>query len=212
MIDKLIRLKVHHGRAIELLAAAGILIVLGIVYFATPFFEILGAATPTMKILIICLLAVMLLIYITTTRKVTRMVLEKKVHRYIYFILSIIFFVFIVIMADQSFNSYQNYINTQFVDPTIKNIQFELDEREEKRLLTLFREDYLEGRCEQVDYSEKEEAGLTHFVYITTDIEFATMKTLEQSMGAPTIGYECTDGINSFILTDEGKWYWVIAE
>ena len=79
MVDKLIRAKVHHGRIIEMIAVAGILIVLAFIWFLTPLFGVLGAATPILKTFSLILLIVMVVIYFTTTRKMTKMALEKRV-------------------------------------------------------------------------------------------------------------------------------------
>ncbi|MBU0727050.1 hypothetical protein KKA95_00010 [Patescibacteria group bacterium] len=211
VIDHLIRLKVHHGKLVSIIGGLGIFVVLMSALIFTPFFKVIYYASTELAVLSVLLIFVMVVIYATTTRKMVRLDLEKKVHGYIYFIVSFILYVFIVTLASQSYNSYQNYVNKTFVDPTVKEVQTKLDEQEEERLLTLFREDYLNGDCIEVDYAEKEATGLTHFIYITTDIEFATMKTIEDSM-TTFKGYECTDGENTFMLTDEGKWYWVISE
>ena len=214
VIDTLIRAKVHHAKAIEMIALAGILLVLAFVFFTTPFLEIMKATTPILMYFSIVLLVAMIVVYAITARKLTIMALEKKVHRYIYFVISIIIFTFMMIIADQSYNSYQNYINQQFVDPAAQQIRAGIDQREESRLLTQFKEDYLSGRCEIFDYNEEGSADLTHFIYIETDLELASRPgTPVADPGSLLLkGYKCTDGENTFLLTEEGKWYWVISE
>jgi hypothetical protein len=211
VIDTLIRAKVHHGRAIEMIAIAGILIVLAVIWFLTPFFAVFGAAKPILKTFSFILLIVMVVIYFTTARKVVRLALERKVHQYIYFVISIIVFAFIVIMADQSYNAYQNYVHSQIVQPAVQTVQSTLDKNEETRLLAKFKEDYLAGRCEVVDYTSEEGVGVRHFVFVKTDIELASKQTVPSEIDFFK-GYRCTDGENTFLLTDEGKWYWVISE
>lgn len=213
VIDELIRAKVHHGKLIQMMAIIGIIVVLAFIWFATPLSQVISAATPILKTFSIILLVVMVVIYFTTTRKMAKMALEKKVHQYIYFVISIIAFAFVVIMMDQSYNSYQNYIQTQFVETTTQNIQATLDEKEEERLIVQFKEDYLAGKCEDIDYSENLTAGFTHFVYIKTDLELASAKTGPVREDMPYLkGQKCTDGENTFLLNEEGKWYWVIKE
>jgi hypothetical protein len=213
VIDELIRLKVHHGKLIQVMALIGIIAVLAFIWFLTPLSQVIGTATPILKTFSIILFVVMVVIYFMTTRKMTKMALEKRVHQYIYFVISIIIFAFVVIMMDQSYNSYQNYIQTQFVETAAQNIQATLDEQEEQRLIAQFKKDYLAGRCEEINYTEELTTGLTHFVYIKTDLELASAQTVPVEEDMPYLkGQKCTDGENTFLLNEEGKWYWVIAE
>jgi hypothetical protein len=213
VIDTLIRDKVHHGKAIEMIAAAGVIVILAFIWFLTPFFGVLGAATPVIKTFSLILLVAMAAVYFTATRKTIRMALEKKVHQYIYFVLSLIIFAFMVIMADQGYNAYQNYVQSQFVKPAVQTIESTIDKQEEERLITQFKEDYLAGRCKSVDYTEDLTSGLTHFVYIKTDKKLATDLSKPVEEGMPYLkGQKCTDGENTFLLNEEGKWYWVITE
>ena len=214
VIDTLIRAKIHHGRAVKMIALLGILLVLALIFFTTPFLDVLRAATPELKIFMAVLFAVMGLIYFTTTRKVTRMALEKKVHGYIYFLVSCIVFTFVVVMADQSYNAYQNYINSQFVYPATQKIQASQDKKEEDSLISKFREDYLAGKCEVVDYRKEKPTGLTHFIYARTDVDLTIAgATIVDENGMTLLkGNKCTDGKNTFLLTEGGKWYWVITE
>lgn len=210
VIDHLIRLKVHHGKLVSFIAAIGILILLGAVYLFTPFFTIIANLSGTLVVLSVCLIAVMLIIYITTTRKVIRLDLEKHVHGYMYFMISFILYVFIVTLSSQSYGVYQNYVNKRFVTTTLKGVQKQLDEKEEKKILNLFRKEIREGGCEYVDYTQKEGSGLTHFIYVTTDEEF--IETVGSVQEPLLKGKECSNEENTFLLNSKGKWYWVIAE
>ena len=138
------------------------------------------------------------------------MALEKRIHSYIYFITSFVLYVVIVIASSQSYITYQSYINQKFVNPTVKNFVSKIDKNKETKLLERFRKDYMNGKCESVDYSEKEEFGITHFVYIKTDIELTKIPIINQE----TIfkGAKCTNGESTFLLTENGKWFWVIVE
>jgi len=49
VIDNLIRAKVHHSKAIQMITAIGIIIILAFIWALTPFFEVIGAATPLLK-------------------------------------------------------------------------------------------------------------------------------------------------------------------
>lgn len=211
VIDRLIRAKVHYGKTIGLIAAAGMALVFLLILFATPFFSILKAATPIVKKFSLILLMVMVLIYFTTTKKMTRMALEKKVHGYIYFMISLILYAFIIIMADQSYNSYKGYMNTTFTEPAVSNVESALDKNEENRLHEKFRDYYLSGKCEDMDYTLTEKGGLLHFVFVVEDADLAQKAPLPEDAPPALKGKKCTDGENTFLLTEQGRWYWVIS-
>jgi hypothetical protein len=214
VIDTLIRAKVHHGRAIKIVALLGIFLVLALILLLTPFVDVVRAATQEFKTFIAILLTVMLVIYYTTTRKVTKMALEKRVHGYIYFLISCVVFTFVVIMADQSYNTYKNYMNSQLIEPAAQKISAEIDEQEAEKALSGFREDYLAGRCEAIDYKEEKPTAFTHFVYARTDDDLAVegAKMVDEK-GLPLLkGHRCINGENTVLLTEAGKWYWVITE
>ncbi len=209
VIDRLIRAKVHYGKAIGLIAAAGMaLIIIGIL-FATPFLRVFMAATPIIKNFSLILLFVMILIYFTTTRKMTKMALEKKVHSYIYFMISIVLYAFIFIMADQTYNNYRSYMNQTFTQPAMETVGSAMDKREEEKLHQKFRELYLAGKCEDVDYEADHKGGLLHFVLVAVDTDLATAAPSDSALALK--GKKCTDGKNTFLLTEQGGWYWVIA-
>lgn len=209
VIDRLIRAKIHYGKAIGLAAAAGMALVIIIILLATPFFDIFNATTPTIKTFSLILLSVMVLIYFTTTRKMARMALEKRVHGYIYFMISLVLYAFIIIMADQSYNSYKDYMNTTFTEPVVSNVESVLDKKEEERLHQKFRDYYLSGKCEDIDYAESNEGGLLHFVLVAVDADLATTVSTDSAIALK--GKKCTDGENTFLLTENGGWYWVIS-
>jgi hypothetical protein len=211
VIDRLIRAKVHYGKAIGLAAAAGMALVIFIILLATPFFGIFSAATPIIKNFSLILLLVMIVIYFTTTRKMSRMALEKRVHGYIYFMVSLVMYAFIIIMADQSYNSYKSYMNTTFTEPVVSNVESALDKNEEERLHQQFRDYYLSGKCEDIDYTSMKGGGLINFVFVAEDADLAQNAPLPDGSALVLKGKKCTDGENTFLLTEQGRWYWVIA-
>lgn len=211
VVDVLMRARLHHKRAIEIIAVIGIIITLIIALFGTPFLEVFRASKPILDAFMLVLLAAMILVYFVATRKATHLALEKQVHTYLYFVISIILFAFMTVMADQSYNSYQNYINKELVDPATQQIKAGISGMEEDRLLAKFREDYLAGECEDIDYSFIDNPGMIQFVYVTTDIELASrMTTPDDDFSLK--GQKCSDGENTMLLTEGGKWYWVISE
>lgn len=211
VVDVLMRARLHHKKVVGIIAIIGILITISLILFTTPFIEVLRASTPILKMFCLVLLVAMVLVYFFTTRKVTHLALEKQVHSYLYFVISIILFAFMTIMADQSYNSYQNYINTELVNPATYQIRAGVSELEENRVLTQFREDYLTGECEDIDYSLMDDPGLVQFVYVTTDIELASKMTTPDD-DFMLKGQKCTDGENTMLLTEGGKWFWVVSE
>ncbi len=211
VVDVLMRARLHHKRIIGIIAIIGMLVVISLVLFATPLVEVLRASKPILKTFSAVLLMAMVLVYLLTTRKMTHLALEKQVHTYIYFVVSIILFAFMMIMADQSYNSYQNYINTELVNPATRQIKTEISKIEEERILSQFKKDYLAGECEYIDYSQIDNPGLVQFVYVETDIELASKITTPDE-GFELKGQKCTDGENTMLLTEGGKWYWVVSE
>lgn len=211
VVDVLMRARLHHKRIIGIIAIIGIMVVISLVLFVTPFIEVARASKPILKTFSLVLLVAMVLVYFFTARKMTKLALEKQVHSYLYFVISIILFAFMTIMADQSYSSYQNYINTELVNPATQQIKSEISGMEEESLLVQFKKDYLAGECEYIDYSQIEDPGLIQFVYITTDIELASGMTNPDEEFLLE-GQKCTDGENAMLLTEGGRWYWVVTE
>lgn len=212
VIDHIIRVKVHYGRVFEVAAIFGIVALLILVYFRTPFFTVIQSTTPVLKVFAVLQLLIMVLIYFTTTRKFTHLALERKVHQYMYFVVSLILFVFIIILADDSYTAYRKFINTQFVTPAVENIQTQIDEQKKESLLKKFSGDLAAGKCSSFDYTQQKGPGLTHFVFVAFDPALAEPSAAPLGQGMPSLkGKVCTDGVDSFLITEQGQWYWVIS-
>jgi len=211
VIDIIIRAKVRYGKLIQIAAISLIILLLLIVYFLTPFFQVFTSATPVLRNLSIILFFVILLIYFTTTRRMSKMALEKRVNRYIYFILSIVFYVGIVIAANSSYGAYQDYINTKFVSPTIQKVRATLSEQEKTNLLSQFKQDLEDGKCTFFDYSKQNNGGMIHFVFIARDDGATADEEIASEISA-LHGQVCSDTESTFLLTEDGVWYWVIVE
>lgn len=208
-IDIIIRAKVHYGKIIKIVSLIFLLLLLFFVYTFTPFFEVLTSATPVLKNLSIILFVVILLIYFTTTRRMSKMALEKKVNKYIYFILSIVLYVGIVIIANSSYGSYQNYVNTKFINPTIEKVRATLNDQEKSQLLSQFKQDLKDGKCSFIDYSKQNDGDMKHFIFIAND-EITPDTLITETFVFS--GQLCSDVENTFLLTENGEWYWVITE
>jgi len=209
-IDIIIRAKVHYGGIIKVVSLIFIAILLFSVYSFTSFFEVFTSSTPILRNLSIILFVVILLIYFTTTRRMSKMALEKKVNQYIYFIISIVLYVAIIIIANGSYGSYQNYVNTKFINPTVERVRATLGEQEKDRLLVQFKQDLNDGKCSFVDYSKEDDGIFRHFIFIANNDEF---EDIEKPLNTSALsGQACSDNENTFILTDYGEWYWVISD
>jgi len=215
MIDVVIRAKVHHGKMIHytILLGIGVLVLVFILF--TPLVEVLTMASKELKLFALLLAVVMLLIYSLNLRKSTRLEIEKKIYGTIFLIISIVFYVFILILANESYESYVNYVNQQFINPTVKKVEIVIEEKEEEKLLDQFRAQYLSNGCEAVDYTKEEkEILLKNLQLMAREPELAfgdkivDISDPEQSLK----GMACSDGEHTYLLTENGNWYWVSEE
>lgn len=156
----------------------------------------------------------MALLYSVNIRKGTKLEVERKIYRAIFFIISVTLYVFILVIANESYGAYVNFVNTQLVNPAVQKIESSLEDQKREELLSTFRQNYLNGECEPIDYTEREEeAGITNFLYITTDPGLAKGGMYDPSDPQTYLkGYACSDSENTFLLTNQGAWYWVTEE
>ena len=212
VVDRVMRLKVHYGNAIRNTAVISIVLLVALLCAYTPIIRVLAQAYPSLQSFAIAMVFTMVLIYFATARKMAKLVLEKRIHQYLYFVVSLILYVFFVIFANESYVAYRQYINTQLVSPTIENVRAGLDERKKEDLLNKFREEARAGKCLPIDYSKVKGTGVKQFLFMAQDAEFAVSGSMVVPQGVAALkGRSCTDGENTFLLTDEGRWYWVIS-
>ena len=212
VVDRVIRLKVHYSNAIRNTAVISIVLLVALFCAYTPIIRVLTKATPALQSFAVVMVFTMVLIYFATARKMAKLVLEKRIHQYLYFVTSLILYVFIVILAHESYVAYQNFVNTQLVNPTVENVRAGLDAQKQEALLNQFREEARTGKCLPIDYSKIKGIGVKQFLFMAQDPEFASPGSLAEPVGIGALkGHSCTDGKNTFLLTDEGRWYWVIS-
>ncbi len=211
MIDVVIRSQVEHGRVIHYVMTGSIVLIAGMLVYVTPIVSILGTGTKEVKIFASVLIITMILIYATTTRKFAKLTIEKLIHKYIYIIVSLIFFVVIMLIVNESYGVYRAYINKTFINPTIQKVQVNLEESKKQNLLTQFRIMARKGECIDKDYSKEQGDGVLNFVYVQTDPEFITSdKNIDvNDPNSYLRGKQCTNGKDTFLLTPYGNWYWV---
>jgi len=207
VVDHLIAAKVHHKKRIQAVVAGSLIILLGIVWLFTPFFLIINQATNTIKILGLVLVAVMVAVYFITSEKITKTSIERDLFQYLYFVISIILYVALMMAADTGYAQYQNYINQRVVEPTAKTVQTGIESLAVKDALDKAREAMRKGECLMENYDEKENQGLIHFVYLTTDDEFIIDEPTEVT--TTLNGWQCA-GEKNLLITRQGKWYEVI--
>ena len=216
MIDVVIRSKVHHGKLIKwivLLVLAAFM--LGVIFY-TPLINILISASKELQLFALVLALVMVLMYSINIRRNSHLNIEKKIYRVIFFVISIFLYIFILTLANESYESYAQYVQSQLIDPTVKTVELAKEEREEDRLLTKFRQQYLNGGCQDADYTEisGKQVIVKSFILIASQPELAFGNTpinLEDPK-ANLKGEKCTDGKNTFLLTEQGNWYWITEE
>lgn len=216
MIDVIIRAKVHHGKAIHYIVLVALsALVLSFLFF-TPLIQVLTFSSKELKIFAVLLALVMFLIYGINLRKSTRLNIEKKIYGTIFLVISIVFYVFILVLANESYQGYVQFMNRQFISPTVKKVETVIEEKEEDRLLKKFRQQYAEGLCEEADYTEEQARRLEikNFLLIASDPELAFGETALNIADpkANLKGKVCRDEENTFLLTEQGDWYWITEE
>ena len=90
MIDFIIRAGVHHGKAIRRTALLLIVILTAVLLEYTTVLTVARNASAEIQIFAGTLLFAMIAIYWTTTRKLAKLAIEKKIHKYIYVVISLV--------------------------------------------------------------------------------------------------------------------------
>jgi len=215
IIDVLIYSEFHHRRVIKyiLLIAAGVLIIGTVIY--TPLVAILTNASGLFKVFAVILALVILLIFSINIRKSTQLHIGKKIYGVLFFLVSLLIYVLVLTAANESYDSYAKYVSENFIHPAVKGVETVIEGREETRLLNKFRTSYLNGQCRKVDYTkEQKKILMKNLQMIASEPELAfgdkniDVADPEQSLK----GMACSDGTNTFLLVENGSWYWVNEE
>lgn len=212
MIDVVIRAKVHYAKIIKwsVLTVFAALVIFLILF--TPFLEVFETASGELKLFAVFLALVMALIYFINVRKDTKLDIEKKIYKTVFFILSIVIYVIILIIANESYGQYKDYLNAELINPTIEGVEEATEKQKEQELLNKFREMYLNGKCENKDFA-RENGGseVINFVLVSAEPELSFGDITEfADPKAQFRGKVCSDGENTFLLNGLGRWYWVI--
>ncbi len=154
----------------------------------------------------------MVLIYLITTRQLAKNDLIKKIHKYLYFYLSTIVFVAVVIQVNQAYSQLQNYLQTNIIHPYVTSRSVALENKLTDELLTSFRHKVSNHACPWVDLSTPDQISkVQNMAYITThaDLDVASTPINRKNPRDFLTGWLCTDPRASFLLTEHGEWYWV---
>lgn len=211
VVDKLLRAIVHHRILMRTLAYGSIAALIILLFIYTPLADLLVAGTGILRFLALILVVTMLIIYWIGSRSLSKVVIERRIHLYVFIILSVLSFTGIMTIAQEGYTAYEDAINQAFVEPIVENIEEQYEKRLEDRLLAIFREKVKRGGCEYYDYSEKTGSGITQFVFIEQDPGLADENPEIIPKGEPLRGKNCVHE-TKFILTSEGKWYQVLEQ
>jgi len=155
----------------------------------------------------------MVLIYLITTRQLVKDDFIKKIHKYLYFYLSTIVFVAVVIQVNQAFGLLQDYLQTNIIHPYVTSRSLILENRLTDELLTAFRHKISNHACPWVDLSTTDQLSkVQNMAYITTqaDLDVASKPINRKNPRDFLTGWLCTDPRATFLLTEHGEWYWMM--
>ena len=215
LVDVIIRSEVHHGKIIRYI----VLILLGLLFIGciifTPLVGILTTASGGFKMFAILLALVMLLFYSINIRKSTKIRIEKKIYGIVFFVISLALYILIIVTANESYDSYNMYVNKHFIKPAVKSVETIIEDREKVQLLNNARQQYLSNRCEPVDYTKDEKAILMKNILLLAkepDLAFGD-KTVDLENPEDILkGMACLDGEKTLLLVENGSWYLVNEE
>lgn len=212
-VEGLTQSKELHGKKIRWAVLFTIVIFSLALLAFTDFWSVLKAAKLPIKVLTLETLLGMILIYLSTTRRLPKLEIEKSIHKYLYLYLSIIVLVLTTIAADRNYERYQDFINAN-IKAVAGGVERKIDAQEKSALIENFRKQLYQGGCEEKNYlDESGGPGVKNFVYVGTSDDLARAVTDFESDLDPAKffrGRACTNGVETFLLTEHGRWYWVI--
>ncbi len=176
-------------------------------------FDVLLSAVAEVRVFALEVFLTMLLVYLVTTRELLDDDLIKKAHKYLYFLMSSVIFVSVVLFSNVYYASYKDYIHYNVFLPMTQDRKLYLARSERERLLSEFRQMVYKQLCPEADFSSYYRSGkAVSFSYVVTqpDLKIALKPLSRGNLKAYTSGHLCSNGNVSFLLTDYGQWYWVM--
>ncbi len=215
VVDVAISFEVHHRRIIKygLIMILGVFVICLIIY--SPLVPILTLSSYEFRCFALLLALVMVLIYLVNIRKSSKLKIEKNIYAVIFSVISLAFYVSILSVANENYSDYLKYVNKKFVDPTVREVGLVLDERKDKQLLENARQSYLDGKCEEVDYTKEEKQNLLKNMQLIgrhPDLAFGDKFVYIDDPKESLKGMSCSDAENTLLLLENGDWYWVSEE
>ncbi|MBU0706389.1 hypothetical protein KJ657_04095 [Patescibacteria group bacterium] len=211
VVDRLLRAVVHYRNMMRIAAFGVIALITVLLFIFTSLADLLVAGMGVLRFLALILLTTMLSIYYIGSKSMQEVVIAKRIHLFIFIILSLFAFTGIMSSAQNGYAMYEEAINKAFMEPIVSDIEGKYEKRLEDRLLAIFRDDIKRDKCEYYDYANKTGSGLTQFVFIKQDPALAEENPRIRPKGQPLAGKNCIHE-TKFLLTPEGKWYEVLEQ
>lgn len=212
VVDKLLRAVVYHRIMVRMAACGSIALIVVLLFIFTPLADLLVAGTSALRLLALILAATMAVIYLMSRHTLSDIVIERRIHLYIFIILSLASFTGIMTLARQGYSSYEAAINQAFVSPIVENIEQKYENKLQNGLLDYFHSQIKKGGCPYFDYASKGgTTGVTQFIFLKDDPALATEKTQTRPGNQPLAGRRCEHN-TTFLLTPDGKWYEVLEQ
>ena len=211
VVDRLIRLIVRRRSLVRILAVGSIALVIAFLIVVTPIVEVLLSDSLTLRLLTLILLITMGIIYWIGSRSMGSVVIEKRLHLYVFTIISLVIFSAVMVSAQARYAHYETAVNAAFVQPIVENIEEDYEQKTEDRLLRLFRGMVRNDECEYYDFANKQGSGLTQFVFVRDEPVLADENPEIRPKGEPLAGKNCVLE-TKFLLTPEGRWYQVLEQ
>lgn len=200
----------HYRRVQSILGVAGLLLILGFVWV---FCSILKKAehTPEITFFAAIMLLVITLLYFILTRLRLTVSIRRRSDRALYFVLSMVLFLSILLLIEQKFPYYRRYVYKNVVIPAVAEVERTLDINKADQLLNTFRVMEQDGQCPFKDFQDGSSTNVIHnFLYVGTDAAPRKGPRLPLNPELIIKGNTCTNGTDTFIHSVTGAWYWVI--
>ena len=210
VVDSLLHTIVRHRTLMRMLSFTSVALITFLLVKYTPLADLLAEGSDALRLLALILLFTMILIYWIGSRSLTKVVIEKRIHLYVFTILSLLSFTGIMTLAHEGYAVYEEKINEAFLQPIVGNIEKQYAQRIEDRLLDILTEKVKAGECEDFSADEAGGADLTHLMLVRQDPSLAE-KDPEKIPEGVLSGKKCVYE-TKFLLTPEGKWYEIVEQ
>jgi len=195
--------------AFNLIAA---LLIFSVILIIVPYIQSISIR-PEITIFAVFMLAVITLVYFILTNLKGEFIIKKRIDKIIYIVLSLILYVFIIVMINQKLPNYRIYVYDDVVKPIVSGISNQLNADQKKKLLIQLHEMVKNNQCPFKNYKNEKNTGVVHnLFYVATDTDLKTKKSpmLPNNDDMKTRGKVCMNGKDIYILTDYGEWYLLI--